>query len=302
MELKEDTMKTEESATCTVYPIVTALDKADDMLGEGRIWVPRNDTQEIFVPIFNLTRTEAKLIKDIKSIASRSADEINKFLADEGFSIKLDPFKEPTDFGTASVLDVLVNWLVEGKIEEIRSGRDRKTNFPGVFLISGVYFARSPAHAEPIVVIETKSGDRVCMTVHDRCEGFKLLNRAKCLQETMTPNSDFRGVLFPQVSLDQKVDISWLQRLRTVAADGRAYEVAQALQQTKFRMNEKGARAQSAVAIGIKTTSVHAPPPPPLIIDQPFLVWIFRKGLQYPLFTGWISEEDWNIPRDISEK
>ncbi len=293
-------MEIEKSATCTVFPIVSALDKADDMIGKGRKWNSVNYDQGTFLPIFDTLREQARGLKEIQSMASRSAEEINNFLASKGFQIKLDPFEEPTDFGTASVLDVLVEWLVEGHITQITSARDGKSVFPAVSLVAGVSFARAAIHKNPIVVIETKSGDRLCMTVGGRLESFDLLNKINALSLGMAPVYDYNGVVFPQVDLDREVDISWLKQLWTTAEDHHDYEVTQALQQTKFRMNEKGARAQSAVAIGISRCTSIQPVRPPVVIDEPFLVWIERPGLKQPLFTGWISEENWKTPKDLS--
>jgi hypothetical protein len=291
------------SSTTCAYPIVSALDKADDVIGIGRVWNSVNTEQSEFLPIFEKTREEARLLKDIKSMASRDAEKINEFLAKEGFQIKLDPFTEPTDFGTASVLDVLVEWLIEGKKVQIIQNGDINKVFPAVKLMQGVSFAKAKQHPNPIAVIETKSGDRVCMTVHDPLENFALLERASELSKSMLGIGGYQGALFPQVDLDQMVDISWLKKLWTTGSDKYRYEVAQALQQTKFRMNEKGARAQSGVAIGIvRTTSIMPKPVQPLVIDKPFLLWVWRAGLHLPLFTGWINEANWKIPKDISIK
>lgn len=293
-------MDIEKSSTCTIFPIVAALDKADDELGKGRVWHEKNPIQKIFLPLFTSLRDVARGLKEIQSICSKKAEVLNQFLADRGFQIKLDPFKEPTDFGTASVLDVLVEWLEEGHVTQITSGRDGKSVYPAVALTNSVTFAAATGHNEPIVVVHTKSGDTVCMTIGDRLEGFDLLNKINTLRAGMTPNYDYNGVLFPQVDLDQEVDIDWLKQLWTNAEDGYDYEVTQALQQTKFRMNEKGARAQSAVAVGISRCTSMQPVRPPVYIDKPFLVWIERPGLDQPLFTGWISEENWKVPKDLS--
>ena len=296
-------MKTQTSSTCTIYPIVSALDKADEIIGKDRVWKAVNDRQKEYLPIFNSTRDEARLLKDIKSICSRNAEEINKFLAKEGFLIKLEPFKGSNDFGIASVLDILVEWQNNGLVKRLPSSPDKNIKvFPGVLLKEGVRFTTSPSHNNPIAVIETKSGDQVCMTIHDQLDGFPLLERTEQLRKNMRGIFDFESVHFPQVDLNQVVDISWLKKLWTIDENTCKYEIEQALQQTKFRMNEKGARAQSGVALGgIKCTSVR-PAVLPLVIDQPFLIWIERVELKYPLFTGWISKKDWKTPKDISKK
>ena len=294
-------VKTEKSATMCLYPIVSAIDKADDMLGKDRIWVAINGRQEPFIHIFENIRGETRSMKEIKCIASMDAGEINRFLQEEGFQFMLDPFKKG-EFGTASVMDILVEWLTDGHTTEITSDRDGVSIFPGVILKTGVSFVRSSYHDQPIVVIETKSGDKVYMMAHSRLEDMKLIARVNGIMSMpLNPISEFEGIHFPQVYIDQKVDISWLERLWTRDDNGRNFEIAKILQQTKFRMNEKGARAQSAVATKIRPTCVRITHPL-LIINEPFLIWISRPGLRQPLFTGWISEEDWKTPKNISQK
>ena len=296
-------MSKETSTTVCTYPICAALDKADDIIGRGRKWGATNALQGKFLRVFESTRNEARMLKDIESIASRSAGEINKFLANRGFQIALDPFEKPTDFGTASVLDVLVKWLEKGTATRLIGLRTSK-EYPAVLLKGGVSFKRWPGHQNPIAVVETKTGELVYLTVHDRLDGFELLDRVnelRAVRATLNVH-EFKGLYFPQVDLDQMVDIGWLKQLWTHGADGHDYEVAQALQQTKFRINEEGARAQSAVAIGVLRCTSLVPQLPPLVINRPFLVWIERPGLKEPLFAGWICEDDWKRPKDINER
>jgi hypothetical protein len=64
-------------------------------------------------------------------------------------------------------------------------------------------------------------------------------------------------------------------------------------------MKQHGARAQSAVAVRV-SRSFHRPEPKPVhVIDQLFLVWIRRPGIDLPLFYGHITEEHWKKPRDL---
>jgi len=75
--------------------------------------------------------------------------------------------------------------------------------------------------------------------------------------------------------------------------------ITQALQQTKLRMNEEGARAQSAVAIGVLRGCL---PTYDYVIDWPFLFWITRPGISKPLFVAYVTEDDWKNPGDIRSK
>lgn len=294
-------MAKKESRTACYYPIVAAIKKADDILGPNREWNPVHPEQQIFLSRFyNPCVPDISKIPEIQSVASFKAEEINKFLADRGFAIKLDPFQNPEDFGTASVLDVLVEWLNEGKNMPIRSG---KKEYAGVRLRGdGVEFFESAGHPHTVVQLRTKGDDLVYLTMMDKSQkGAELLAEAESIiagAEAM-PAGSFEAVRFPKVKLDQKVDISWLEKMSTRTNGGREFAIAAALQQTKIAMNEKGARAKSAVAIGIVATSVRRPLPDH-VINKPFLFILIRPGLTKPLVAAKIERADWKDPGDLA--
>ena len=71
------------------------------------------------------------------------------------------------------------------------------------------------------------------------------------------------------------------------------FAIAQALQQTKLKLNHIGAKVESAVAIRMMRCASFRKPKPPLAIDKPFFVWATRDGMAVPYFSGYITEEDW---------
>ena len=94
---------------------------------------------------------------------------------------------------------------------------------------------------------------------------------------------------------------SWLIGMRTTMGEGHQEAViSQALQQTKFKMNQLGARVKSAVAIGISKTSASIEILEPIIINKPFFLWIERPGLSFPLMYAYIDEANWKNPGDLS--
>jgi serine protease inhibitor len=99
------------------------------------------------------------------------------------------------------------------------------------------------------------------------------------------------------IDMNTEDDLSWLIGMRTVDEQGNPWRISQAKQQTKLRLNEKGARAQSAAAIGCGTLSM---PPPPFIVDRPFVFWVMRAGIDLPLFVSYITPEHWKEPADLS--
>jgi hypothetical protein len=286
------------STTAVTYPIVAALKTAEQILGPDRAWNPINETQRRFLAdFFAACRGEIEGLSEIESIASYSVDEVNAFLRERGFTIQLTPWSPP-DFGVASVLNLLVEWIEAGEVTIVTADDGRQ--FPGVRIgDDGVRFFNVPDHPNPVAELGSKSGDHVYMTMLDQPpDGFDLIARAQQLAEHKRPSWGFGGLVFPMVNLDQKVDITWLIRMQTRSDDGLPARIAQALQQTKLKMNEVGARAESAVAIEI-TLRVMDAPKPDHVINRPFLIWFERDGLSRPLFAGHITPDDWRNPGRI---
>lgn len=287
------------STTCFL-PIAGCLVKAEDILGPNRSWYGINESQNSFLEVFQRLRKVVPGLKELQSIASYSAAEINKFLADNGFSITLSPFTDPSDFGVASILDVLVEWLETGSVTSVQMGK-----FPAVKLVPGVKIMTHDLAPNPIATIDTKSGDIVAMTAMPKptCSEFQLLQMIHSICEKATPARGFEGVIFPMIDYDEEIDISWLVGMECPKVEGtdqRPAHIAEAKQQTKFKMNEKGARVKSAAAMTMKRCCVG---PRSLVIDEPFLCWITRKdplGLD-PIFVGHFDESNWKNPGDLGD-
>ncbi len=285
------------STTVCMHPIVAAIRKADDIIGEGRVWRPQNQMQTRFLTeFFDRTRNEVLGISEIESIASWSAEDINRFLQERGFSITLDDFDEDT-FGVAATLILLLKWKVEGMKEKFRAA-DGKT-YDGVRMENGMSYYTSVKHPKPVVCIATKSGDQVFMTVMETPPtDFDLVSYVEQIQASLEHNREFGDLVFPMVDLDQLVDISWLLNMETTANTGQQARISQAKQQTIFKMNDKGALLKSAAAAAI-TLEFAILSKPDLVIDRPFLVWIVRDGLAKPLLVAHITQENWTDPGDL---
>jgi hypothetical protein len=282
------------SSTTVIYPIVTALVKAEEIIGPERAWQAVNSTQARFLSeFFASCRQESLTIAEIESIASFTADDINRFLRERGFRIQLAPFGRGgngRELGIASVLDLLVDWFKPGTGTMVW-GQD--WFYPAAHLEgAGSSFYRAAHHRYPVAQLQTVSGDLVYLTrLESAPADFELLRIVQQLSGSLQPIYDYRGVVFPMVDLKQEVDISWLLNLKTTSAKGEPVKITQALQETHLAMNQEGARAKSAVAQEVRIT--HTYPEAALVIDGPFLVWFQRPGLTKPLFVGYITEEDW---------
>ena len=287
-----------KSQTVTMGPLTSCLLKAEEMLGKDRVWRAINELQSSFLLKFfnDIARGDIAKIPELEAIASFKVDEVNTFMKDRGFPIELAPLQRG-DFAVASVLNVLVEWLVAGEVTSVHRGR-----YPAVKLgkRNMLRYYTSPSNSHPIVQIPTKSGDWVYMTVvgHPPA-GFGLVELAQELNRTSLPNDQFGDVIFPMADYDRKIDISWLVGLATTDTQGDDWEITEALQQTRFRMNQLGARAQSAAAMSFMKMGM-AEQKPDLVIDQPFLIWITRDGLSQPLLTGFMAEDCWKNPGNLS--
>lgn len=291
------------SNTAVVYPLVTALLKAEEIIGTQRNWHAVNATQTRFLKEFFLPgREESLSIAEIESIASFTAAEINRFLQKRGFKITLPPFQSNgrvKEFGVASVLDLLVNWLKPGTATTLK-GQDEQM-YPAARLKTEVSsFFQATDHPYPVAQLKTTSPNLVYMTRLDRAlANFELLTYARQLANSLKPIYDYDAVVFPMVDLTQEVDVSWLINLETTSANGEPVKITQAVQETHLTMNEKGARAQSAFAGTVAVALAYRVPKPDLLIDGPFLIWFQRPGLSEPLFTGYITETDWKSPASL---
>ena len=103
--MQPDKMTT-KTQTLVVYPISSALRQAELFLKHVESITTANDIQKKFIDEIHIQcKGEISQIKEIESIADTNHKNINKWLEDRGFQIKLGPFG-PGGFGVASVLDL----------------------------------------------------------------------------------------------------------------------------------------------------------------------------------------------------
>lgn len=174
-----------------------------------------------------------------------------------------------------------------------------KTSYPAVEIEDNFAVYSTQNYSQPLVCIDTKNGDTVWMTVADHnkpLRDFELLQWIHSIKQDRVPHARrYNSVTFPMVDLDQEVDITWLLNM-ALAEDA---VIAQALQQTKLKMNEIGARVKSAVAIGLCEASCMPRKEAKIVIDKPFYLWIERPGVTDPIFAGYISQNEWKDPKNL---
>jgi hypothetical protein len=293
--------------THVVWPIAAALWGALAFIGapSGTGVHLINDQQKAFFESFmqNKVALQAFMPKELRTWVSKSAEELNAILKKEEFGIQLEPFK-PTEFGVVSILDIMLRWLHEGQRSSItvahKDSEDTKL-YDAFELKDGFAVERLEGYAHPVITIMTKNDDgtlakdRVHLTVADEVlTGGQLWEKIVKIRSLERKEiEEYTHVVVPMVDYDQSFKLDWLLGLSV-----KGWYISQALQQTKFKMNEKGARIKSAVAIAMKR-SMAPMPSNKLIIDKPFYLWIERDGLPYPVFTGYLNEQFWKDPKEL---
>ena len=124
--------------------------------------------------------------------------------------------------------------------------------------------------------------------------GFDLSARVDAIRHSLgEAPDDYDTVTFPMVDLACREDLSWLLGLELGDSSGQQWTVSQALQQTRFQMNEVGARVRSASAMAVMGAAMDKRD---LVIDRPFYLWIERPGVTQPVLDAYLAEGDWRDP------
>jgi hypothetical protein len=113
---------------------------------------------------------------------------------------------------------------------------------------------------------------------------------------------NYDEAVFPMVDIDQEVDVKWLENIKACSENEEKYAVVQALQQTKFQMNEKGAKVESAAAISMVYTECAPKPKKVFTITDSFYLWIMRPGMKTPIFAAYIDFDAWKAPKIADAK
>lgn len=278
------------SVTSVPLPIWGCLNKAEELLGPNRIWHRVRPEQDRFFDNFGSYRNVTS--PDLRSWASRVVEEINARLIEEGFTIQLDKSRDPKAIYLLSILRILVHWLIAGEQAMITINQ---VPYASAVLKDGPRFFTSQGHGHPVAKLQTKEDYSVYMTVlDDQPDEWNLTGIAERIVGNRVCSPDFESFQFPFVDLDIQPDISWLEGMWT-ESDDEQWIIGQALQQTRLQMNHIGARAESAVAIGMeRCMSIQKPR---LVIDRPFLTTFVKGGVI--LFSAFLAEDVWKDPGTI---
>ncbi|MHA2424528.1 MAG: hypothetical protein ACXAEF_07055 [Candidatus Thorarchaeota archaeon] len=298
----DDEMTTDTTAIVT-YPIVGAVRQIEEFLKDDspvKGWEEGNAKQEAFMKDFySICKSEIDTIQEIESIAHIDSKVINEWLKHHGFDIELNPFG-PGGFGTASKLDLSGYWYRPGTSTVLYINRDE--TYDAVKMLAGYDLLKFKENEDLVVRIRTEGKDHVYLMMVDEVpSGLAMVDYVSKIQAEMeNANIEYEGVIFPMIDLNVQGPLQWIVGLKALVEGGSIpfYEIAQALQQTKLKMNHKGFRIKSAVAMGILAGAA-LKKKEPYIINRPFVIWVSRPTLKKPLFVGYMNKDVWKNPQGL---
>ena len=286
------------SEVFSITTIVGALEAASEFAGPVD-YRGKNDHQNWLLKRYAQYKKALPDIGELETWAKKTAEEINQILEQRGFDIRLkhwDP--DPRLFGTLGILDLTLTWLVPGKSTTIKDKA-----FPAFSHESrtvGESFSVVD-HDEPIIKLATINEDVVSITKSKKpLNEFEMIEKVERLRQASAVTShDFERVVVPKVHFTKEVDIDWLVGIES-GVDPDIIEVLAAKQEVRFGMNEIGARAKEASALAMIGRSI-TQEVSTYVVDEPFLLWIERPGVDVPLFQAWFNEVSWEDPGDLAD-
>ena len=193
-----------------------------------------------------------------------------------------------------SVFNLLVDWEVPGlqsRIHEAKPGGKEHTTWQAVEMnheYGGFDTFRVGERPYPLFQIRTRQDDWCVYLIEtveneENCSPEKLPARAKELLELPRTMLRCEKVTFPVVAMSDGVDVSWLTGMSVPG-----FRIDEAVKKVKLRLDEKGARAESAVA-SITRSGGEAS----YVVDRSFYVIFMKDGLNFPAFVATAERDSW---------
>ena len=288
--------------TVCVLPIIDALRSAEFHLGYS--WKTHSVLQEKFIQFLRehpeplhaaFNRSEHNYL------ISDDADEANHFIAKKGFAIELPQHPESSLY---FVSNVYISLLWPRKFQPLLDTAQNGVQYRFAKNTDDFVVWHTPAsHKYPIFRMRSASGDEVYVTKADRPRSnFDLYFY---IENILSPVTDGRqkmlhsGVLkFPCVNIDEICQsIKWLMGFSC-----NNYSIVEALQRVQFSLSEVGIQTESSIVQEKPALhSLNRQDEWAYIVDEPFFIWIQRKGVPYILFAAYCDYDCWRTD-DPGEK
>lgn len=146
----------------------------------------------------------------------------------------------------------------------------------------------------PLLKIRTKDPDLTVYIKQDNTvnpnngDPYELAIKYSGLESSSKSIDDLvRDIYIPSVDFNERGVLEPLLGATTRDKNGRPVQITEAYFQNKFKMDEKGAQAKSAVSFGLQTIGSV---PGGLVVDGPFLVWFREEKTGKVLFAAHITD------------
>jgi hypothetical protein len=254
-------------------------------------WSTSNLTQQHFMTIYGSgAKADLPQLEDkVEAMATADAAELNAWFAKKGFpsmNIKI----QPSGRAIGIVFDLLIDWKVPGKKVVVQSSKSSNSNdhdfYDGVKMTAlekGFIGFKLDGYNYPLFLLNTRQGWQVYLVevdVDDNPEASELPARAKALLD-LTRSQAYNELNFPAVQMIADVDITWIEDMKIPS-----FRIEKAIKKVKFRLDEKGARAQSAVAFSTRGLSSY-------YIERPFYIIFTKEGMNFPPFVAIAAPDVW---------
>jgi hypothetical protein len=264
------------SRTETLYPLAACLNASEVVLrnmDSWKGWKHINKEQANFISrIEGIESDLQKLSAELETQASFDHKVLTEFAEKRGFKVAIGPF-ENQEFGAISFLNVNLSWMVPGKNTVVKAnGKAYKA-----FELKDV-----DVYRDGRVQVTAHNGDLVT---------FQMTSLFNTQPKENQQLSDTVRVILPEVCLEDRPDVSWLQGMFSGN-----YHIKNASQITRFMMDKNGASVKSMAHIDCtRSMSIEEP----IVFDRPFKVTITRKGLKLPIFVGYINYDSWITAEEL---
>lgn len=244
---------------------------------------PINDEQKKFLS--RISDYNARKIPELKTEVFTDADKARAFIGDESIQLK-------GGIVAASTLEVKMNWLKEGQRRVVYRPSDESI-WQGFRVDNHEFYQVSGFKHEDIAKLITDSDDEVFIQryCHDRTD--LLAHVMKQMSKMRKVENRYNDVRIPNVKLDRTFVDDTLNGL-WFDIDGKKSEIKETINKVKLDMNFRGVEVKSVFYCNIGCYSeIVTDGPVEYTVDRPFIMWIHRKGMDFPYFIGYITEQDW---------
>ncbi len=308
---------TSTSLSTSAYSILKSLLAAErDWLGGDRLWAAAKPDQTRFLEAINRCYADRKGLSEIRDvIATNQVEKVESWLQAHQVESTLPDINPDSEVWVGSVLGFTPTWEKPGRSTERRiDGKD----YDFVAMREGFRYYAPPA--EWVTPISHESNAPINFCVQIACvdgtalwlmmladapqSPLDLIDLVHNLQKNRCADPEpctKPRLHFPMIDLHQEIDLSWLSGLQTEDESGHVWNIVGGIQKHSLKLNEKGVPYKdlgpSAGGFYITGGGNRQVPATEMVFDSPFVVWVEKKGMRDPLFSAYITPDDWKRPQ-----